>query len=98
MTGRGKAGFYLGCNSKGQVNPTILCPKNTPTTHNSLLDSSAYDNDKYGIAVEKGSIYNNFNENSTSGNTKDMIDGNGNCVYNTYQYDSYGTKKPNCIQ
>ena len=100
------AGFYLGCDAKGNVNPAIPCPKNTPTTHNSLLVSYAYTESccglypqKYGIAVEKGSIYNTFNENYTTGNTKkDIIDGNGNCIYNTYLNDTYTTKSPNCIQ
>lgn len=100
------AGFYLGCNSKGNVNPTILCPKNTPTTQNSLLSSEAFGDyccsippQEYGIEVERGSIYNTFNENDTFSNTKkDMIDGNGNCIYNTYLGDTYSTKSPNCIQ
>ena len=96
----GKAGFYLGCSSTGQANSTIPCNKNTPTTGNSLIDNYAYDNYRYGIAVERKSIYNNFNGNYTSyGNTaKDIIDGNGNCIYNNYLDDSYSTKSPNCIR
>jgi hypothetical protein len=98
------AGFYLGCDAKGNVNPAIPC--HTPTTHNSVLASYAYTftccgyyPQKYGIGVEKGSIYNTFNVNNTYGNTKkDIIDGNGNCIYNTYLNDRYTTKSPSCIQ
>ncbi len=102
------AGFYLGCNAKGQVNPSIPCNKNTPTTGNSLVNNywcsgencgTTYTS-KYGIAVEKESINNNFNGNVTGAGTfvKDIIDGNGNCIYNHYEGDSFLTASPRCIQ
>ena len=92
-------GFYLGCSSSGAVNPTILCNKNTPTTKNNLLDNEAEHNSKYGIATERGSIYNNFNGNDLYSNgPEDIIDGNGNCVYNGYLNNSFSTASPNCIQ
>jgi parallel beta-helix repeat protein len=96
-----KAGIYLGCNSKGQVNPQILCPKNTPTTGNSIVANYFYDNVAgYGIATEKGAIDNNYNGNyfySPSPGTN-IIDGNGNCVYNQYVGDTFFTASPSCIQ
>jgi hypothetical protein len=59
----------------------------------------AYDNARYGIAVERGSFWNSFSENSAGGDiTKDIIDGDGNCIYNSYQDDFYTTKSPSCIQ
>ena len=91
-------GFYLGCSSKGQVKPQILCNKNTPTTGNNLVNNDAQRNQKYGIALEKGSINNTIDGNYTHGNTtKDMIDGNANCIYNSYLDDSFTTKSPSCI-
>ena len=79
---------------KSQIPCTI-----TTTTGNSVLGNEASDNGKYGIAVERKSFYNNFDGNDASGNTKeDIIDGNGNCIYNTYLNDTYTTKSPNCIQ
>ena len=69
------------------------------STGNSLVENIAYDNDKYGIAVERKSFYNNFDGNyATSNPAKDFIDGNANCVYNNYLDDLYSTKSPNCIQ
>lgn len=102
------AGFYLGCNSKGNVNPLIPCTTTT-TTGNSLQANGAYGEvstsyaQKYGLAVERESIDNTFIENylyddSAYRNKVDIIDGNGNCVYNTYLDDTYGTKSPKCIQ
>ncbi len=104
------AGFYLGCNATGNVKPSIPCTIAT-TTGNSLQDNSAYGEaatsytQKYGIAVERGSINNTFLEdytydpyNTPYRNKTDIIDGNGNCVYNTYLDDVYLTKSPSCIQ
>lgn len=101
------AAFYLGCSSKGQVNPTILCSKQTPTTGNSLVNNYAYSDSiygnyypgRYGIATERGAIYNNFNGNYIYPKfAKDIIDGNGNCVYNNYAHDAFSTASPSCIQ
>ena len=99
------AGFYLGCNSTGNVNPLIPCTTTT-TTGNSLQGNGAYGYvgtypQKYGIAVERGSIDNTFIENdlyynSSDRNKVDIIDGN--CDYNTYLDDTYNTKSPKCIQ
>jgi parallel beta-helix repeat protein len=100
------AGIYLGCNSKGDVKPLIPCTTTT-TTGNSVQTDYAYGYDsypqKYGIAVERGSIDNTFLENGTGYyypyfNKVDIIDGNGNCLYNTYLDDIYLTKSPKCIQ
>ncbi len=100
------AGFYLGCNSTGDVKPLIPCTTAT-TTENSLQASYAYGDygypQKYGIAVERGSINNTFLENGTGYyypyfNKVDIVDGNGNCIYNTYLDDTYLTKSPKCIQ
>ena len=95
-----KAGIYLGCNSTGQVKPQILCPKNTPTTGNSIVAHYFYEDSGYGIATERGAIDNNYNGNyfysPTTGT--DIIDGNGNCVYNQYVGDTFATASPSCIQ
>ncbi len=102
------AGFYLGCNSTGNVKPLIPCTTNL-TTGNSLLGTMTYGTpnspfaERYGIAVERESIYNTFigDENYldlSNRNKIDIIDGNGNCVYNTYRDDTYVTKWPGCIQ
>ncbi len=92
------AGFYLGCSSKGVVNPLIPCTI-TITTGNTVDSSVAVFNNKYGIAVERGSIYNEIEGNVAISDTKyDMADGNGNCVYNTYLDNTYGTKNLPCIQ
>ncbi len=104
------AGFYFGCNATGNVKPSIPCTITT-TTGNSLQSSEAYGEvatsyaQKYGIAVERGSIHNTLLENYTYTqidpsyrNKVDFIDGNGNCVYNTYLGDEYLTKSPSCIQ
>ena len=94
----GLAGIYLGCSSTGNVKSQIPCSIET-TTGNSVLGNDAFENDRYGIAVERKSFYNNFDENDASGNTtKDIIDGNANCVYNNYQNDGFATKSPSCIQ
>jgi len=94
----GIAGFYLGCSSTGNVKPSIPCTT-TPTTGNSLSSSFAALNSKYGIAVEKGSIYNQFLDNQAAMDTKvDIIDGNGNCIYNQYSTDVFTTKSPKCIE
>ena len=92
------AGFYLGCSATANVKPLIPCTIVT-TTGNSILNNESIQNGKYGIATERLSFYNNYDNNGTSGNfTKDIIDGNANCVYNNYQDDGYGTKSPKCIQ
>ncbi|MGA3196543.1 MAG: hypothetical protein ABSD39_16215 [Terriglobales bacterium] len=93
------AGIYLGCSTKGDVTPAIPCTI-TATTGNVLANNySENGNKKYGIAVEKGSIGNEFLENESFLNRKyDFIDGNGNCVYNLYSNDYYNTKSPRCIQ
>ncbi len=100
------AGFYLGCDATGNVKPLISCTTTT-TTGNSVQSNGAYGDygypQKYGIAVERGSIDNTFLENGTGYyspylNKVDIIDGNANCVYNTYLDDIYLTKSPKCIQ
>ncbi len=93
------AGIYLGCSAKGDVTPAIPCTI-TPTTGNVLTNNySEYGNKKYGIAVEKGSIGNEFLENEAWYNGKyDFIDGNHECTYNLYSDDYYYTKSPQCIQ
>ncbi len=54
---------------------------------------------RYGIATERGAIYNNFNGNYIYPKfAKDIIDGNGNCVYNNYAHDAFSTASPSCIQ
>ena len=95
-----KAAIYLGCSSSGAVNPQILCPKNTPTTGNSLVNNYFYEDSGYGIATERGAIDNNYNGNYFySPNTGiNIIDGNGNCVYNQYVGDTFATASPSCIQ
>ncbi len=94
----GIAGYYVGCSSTGNVKPLIPCTENT-NTGNSLVANGAYSNGRYGIAVERQSFWNSFSENSAYLNvTKDIIDGDGNCVYDSYQSDAYGTKSPSCIQ
>ena len=87
-------GFYLGCSSSGAVNPQILCPKNTPTTGNSLVSNEADHNTGHGFATERGAIYNNYQENSTD---TSIVDGNGNCIYNNYVDNTYSSKSPSCI-
>ena len=94
----GLAGVYLGCSSKGNVKSQIPCTIET-TTGNSVVGNEVFENDKYGIAVERKSFYNNIEDNDSSGNaTKDIIDGNANCVYNNYQLDTFAAASPNCIQ
>jgi hypothetical protein len=94
----GIAGYYVGCSSTGNVKPLIPCTLETDTG-NSLVFNYAYDNGRYGIAVERQSFWNSFSENVAEENaTKDIIDGNANCVYNSYQDDFYTTKSPSCIQ
>ena len=95
-----KAAIYLGCSSSGAVNPQILCPKNTPTTGNSIVANYFYEDSGYGIATERGAIDNNYNGNYFySPNTGiNIIDGNGNCVYNQYVGDTFATASPSCIQ
>ena len=94
----GLAGFYVGCSSTGNVKSLIPCTIVT-STGNSLVENIAYENDKYGFAVERKSFYNNIEENDASDNTtKDIIDGNANCVYNNYQLDTFATASPSCIQ
>jgi hypothetical protein len=91
------AGFYLGCSSKGMLNPLIPCTITT-TTGNSLAGNHTLYN-KFGIAVERESIYNQIEYSFSNSNTKfDMADGNGNCVYNTYLDNLYITKNLHCIQ
>jgi parallel beta-helix repeat protein len=93
------AGIYLGCSAKGDVTPPIPCTT-TATTGNELANNySESGNAKYGIAVEKGSIGNEFLQNEALYNGKyDIIDGNHKCVYNLYSDDYYNTKSPPCIQ
>jgi hypothetical protein len=94
----GSAGIYLGCSSTANVKPQIPCTTET-TTKNSIVGNVLQENGKYGIAVERESFYNNIEDNDSRGNTtKDMIDGNANCVYNNYQLDTLTTKSPKCIQ
>jgi hypothetical protein len=94
----GLAGFYLGCSATADVKPLIPCTIVT-TTGNSILSNESIQNNKYGIATERQSFYNNYDNNGAAGNlTKDIIDGNANCVYNNYQDDEYVTKSPKCIQ
>ncbi|MGA3193926.1 MAG: hypothetical protein ABSD39_02890 [Terriglobales bacterium] len=94
----GIAGYYMGCSSTGNVKPLIPCTEST-NTGNSLIFNGAYDNGRYGIAVERQSFWNSFSQNATDmDGTKDIIDGDGNCVYNSYQGDEYGTKSPSCIE
>jgi hypothetical protein len=94
----GIAGFYVGCSSTGNVKPLIPCTEET-NTGNSVIFNYAYDNGRYGIAVERESFWNSFSGNGAElDGTKDIIDGNANCVYNSYQDDEYGTKSPSCIQ
>ncbi len=91
------AGFYVGCSSTGDVKPLIPCTI-TPTTGNSFTSSlAAYS--KYGFAVEKGSIYNEFLDDSGQVDMKfDFIDGNANCIYNKYLSNMFTTRSPKCIQ
>ncbi|MGA3196590.1 MAG: hypothetical protein ABSD39_16450 [Terriglobales bacterium] len=90
------AGIYLGCSPTGNVKPSIPC--STPTTGNSILANDVYENYKYGIALEKGSIDNQIQENGAYYNAvEDFIDGNGNCIYNQYLYNGYYKKTPSCI-
>ncbi len=91
----GIAGIYLGCSPTGNVKPSIPC--STPTTGNSVLSNYIYYNTKYGIAVEKGSIDNQFQENSAYDDKIDIIDGNGNCIYNQYLYNGFDKATPSCI-
>ena len=102
------AGFYLGCAADGEYARSITCP--TPTTGNTLVQNTAGDNGDlpytpgFGIAVERKSLYNVVQNNTTQDSafnmyneTLDIVDGNGNCVYNTYKNNNYQTKQPRCI-
>ncbi len=102
------AGFYLGCAPDGQYARGITCP--IATDGNTLLKNTAGDNGDepytpgYGIVVERTSIYNTVQNNTTDdffhsmfNETLDIVDANGNCVYNTYKHNFYSTKQPNCI-
>ncbi len=92
------AGYYLGCSSTANTNPPIPCTTNLTTGIN-LQTSEAYQNGKYGVAVEKGSIHNQIFHNAATENVKfDFIDGNANCIYNQYSDNTYATKSPKCIQ
>jgi len=94
----GIAGYYVGCSSTGNVKPLIPCTEGA-NTGNSLIFNDSNQNGRYGIAVERQSFWNSFSQNATEmDGTKDIIDGDGNCVYNSYQGDEYGTKSPSCIQ
>ncbi len=94
----GLAGFYLGCSSTANVKSQIPCTIIT-TTGNNVLGSQAIDNDKYGIRRREEKFLQQLRGNYSVGNTtKDIIDGNANCVYNNYQNDQFVTKSPNCIQ
>lgn len=91
------AGIYLGCSAKGIVNPSIPCTITT-TTGNTILSNELSLN-RDGIALERKSIYNKIEGNSSSGSLKyDMDDDNGNCIYNTYLGDAFGSKNLPCIQ
>ncbi len=91
------AGFYLGCSSKGDIHPLIPCTITT-TTGNTVTHNDSHANN-YGIALERESIYNEIESNYVTGNSKDdIVDGNGNCIYNTYLDDTYTTKNLPCIQ
>ena len=102
------AGFYLGCAADGEYARSITCP--TPTDGNTLVKNTAGDNGDlpytpgFGIAVERKALYNVIENNMTHDSafglyneTLDIVDGNGNCVYNTYKNNNYTTKQPNCI-
>jgi hypothetical protein len=102
------AGFYLGCAADGEYARSITCP--TKTDGNTLVQNTAGDNGDlpytpgYGIAVERESLYNVIENNTTEDSafdlfneTLDIVDGNGNCVYNTYKHNIYETKQPSCI-
>lgn len=92
------AGYYLGCSSTANTKPPIPCTTNLTTGIN-LQTSEAYENGKYGFAVEQGSIHNQIIENEAAENGKfDFIDGNANCIYNQYSDNEYLTKSPKCIQ
>ncbi len=100
------AGFYLGCSPIGQFDTSERCHTNS----NTVLDNNAGDNGDmpytpgYGIAVEWGGVYNVVKGNTTAdqafglwNQTIDIVDGTGNCIYNTYKQNTYLTKQPNCI-
>ena len=93
----GIAGLYLGCSTKGNVNPAIPC--SVATSENEVTQTILIENGKYGIATEKGGIGNRYLDNQSGYAGKyDFIDGNGNCVYNEYLDNTYNTKLPKCIQ
>jgi len=91
------AGYYLGCSSKGDFHPLIPCTITT-TTGNTVTSNDSHANN-YGIALERESIYNQIESNTVSDSFKvDMVDGNGNCIYNTYLDNEYESKNLPCIQ
>jgi hypothetical protein len=93
----GIAGLYLGCSAKGNVNAPIPCT--VPTSENEVVQTILVENNKYGIATEKGGIGNRYLDNQSGYAGKyDIIDGNGNCVYNQYLDNTYIKKLPKCIQ
>jgi parallel beta-helix repeat protein len=90
-------GIYLGCSAKGIVDPTIPCT--ITTTTGNTVENNTVEYGKFGIQLERKSIYNKIEGNDSGGNLKyDMDDGNGNCIYNTYLGDSFLTKNLPCIQ
>ncbi len=100
------AGFYMGCSAIGEYNTSEKCHTNS----NNILDNVAGDNGDlpytpgFGIAEEWGGLYNVVENNTTQdpsfleyNETIDIVDGNGNCIYDTYKNNGYSTKKPKCI-
>ncbi len=93
----GIAGLYLGCSTKGNVDPAIPC--SVATSENEVTQTILIENGKYGIATEKGGIGNRYLDNQSGYAGKyDFIDGNGNCIYNEYLDNTYNSKLPKCIQ
>ena len=91
------AGIYLGCSAKGIVNPSIPCTITT-TTGNNILGNELSQN-KDGSHSNKKASTTKSKANRSSGSLKyDMDDGNGNCIYNTYMGDAFGSKNLPCIQ
>jgi hypothetical protein len=93
------AGVYLGCSSTGPAGQ--MCEEGEGGTHGNFIydHGSSGTNQKYGIAVERGSTGNTIMDTGTGGNsTYDLFDGNTNCDSNLWRVNGFTTANPaSCI-
>lgn len=68
-------------------------------TENSINFNQAIANEQEGIRVDEGATDNSIKFNKAIFNgEKDLRDKNDDCDNNTWRWNTYGTKKPDCIQ